>query len=290
MVHFDKIISEFLLLRPEVQDSIEYITREMGHGMADFTEKKIETKSDYDLYCHYVAGLVGIGLSRLFGIVQLENDEVVKNEIAANSMGLFLQKTNIIRDFHEDFQQGRIFWPKEVWSCHVDDLSEFGGRPIPAVRCLNELVLDALKCVPDCIEYLSSLKDPGIFRFCSIPQVMAIATLALCFNNPAIFHHHIKLSRGTTARLFLQSTNIHNVKALFAEFANAISQKIHAHEPQYMEVQLAVEKIKVLSMKHRTSARLAVSMETSFIVAILITFVSLLVYLYLGEKLLAGFS
>ena len=30
------------------------------------------------------------------------------------SMGLFLQKTNIIRDYLEDYVDGRAFWPKEV--------------------------------------------------------------------------------------------------------------------------------------------------------------------------------
>ena len=39
------------------------ITQRMGNGMADFIEKEVETVADYDLYCHYVAGLVGIGLS-----------------------------------------------------------------------------------------------------------------------------------------------------------------------------------------------------------------------------------
>lgn len=28
---------------------------------------QVETVEDYDLYCHYVAGLVGVGLSQLFG-------------------------------------------------------------------------------------------------------------------------------------------------------------------------------------------------------------------------------
>lgn len=27
---------------------------------------QVETVKDYDLYCHYVAGLVGVGLSNLF--------------------------------------------------------------------------------------------------------------------------------------------------------------------------------------------------------------------------------
>lgn len=65
-------------------------------------------------YCHYVAGLVGIGLSQLFSASQLEDPEVGKDTELANSMGLFLQKTNIIRDYLEDTQEGRAFWPQEV--------------------------------------------------------------------------------------------------------------------------------------------------------------------------------
>jgi len=40
------------------------ITRRMGAGMAEFIEKEVESVADYELYCHYVAGLVGIGLSQ----------------------------------------------------------------------------------------------------------------------------------------------------------------------------------------------------------------------------------
>ncbi len=67
-------------------------------------------------YCHYVAGLVGIGLSRLFSASQLEDTEVGRDTELANSMGLFLQKTNIIRDYLEDQKEGRAFWPQEVLS------------------------------------------------------------------------------------------------------------------------------------------------------------------------------
>ena len=41
------------------------ITRRMGDGMAEFIEKEVLTVRDYDLYCHYVAGLVGIGLCQV---------------------------------------------------------------------------------------------------------------------------------------------------------------------------------------------------------------------------------
>ena len=65
-------------------------------------------------YCHFVAGLVGIGLSQLFSASQLEDPEVGQDTELANSMGLFLQKTNIIRDYLEDTLEGRAFWPQEV--------------------------------------------------------------------------------------------------------------------------------------------------------------------------------
>ena len=65
-------------------------------------------------YCHYVAGLVGIGLSRLFSASELEDPLIGEDTERANSMGLFLQKTNIIRDYLEDQREGREFWPQEV--------------------------------------------------------------------------------------------------------------------------------------------------------------------------------
>lgn len=57
---------------------------------------------------------MGIGLSRLFSASELEDPIVGQDTELANSMGLFLQKTNIIRDYLEDQLEGREFWPKEV--------------------------------------------------------------------------------------------------------------------------------------------------------------------------------
>ena len=41
------------------------IARQMGAGMAEFIEREVETVEDYNLYCHYVAGLIGLGLSKV---------------------------------------------------------------------------------------------------------------------------------------------------------------------------------------------------------------------------------
>lgn len=96
-------------------------------------------------YCHYVAGLVGIGLSKLFSASQLEDPQVGQDTELANSMGLFLQKTNIIRDYLEDTQEGRNFWPQEVNFCHIEknitlpfNFCRLGLKPESAV-CLCRL-------------------------------------------------------------------------------------------------------------------------------------------------------
>ena len=41
------------------------IGKGMGDGMAHFIQHEVESVKDYDLYCFYVAGLVGHGLSKV---------------------------------------------------------------------------------------------------------------------------------------------------------------------------------------------------------------------------------
>jgi farnesyl-diphosphate farnesyltransferase len=70
----------------------------MGNGMADFCAgKTVDTMDDFNLYTHYVAGLVGIGLTKLFAQSGLEAPELEKELELANEMGQFLQKVNILK-------------------------------------------------------------------------------------------------------------------------------------------------------------------------------------------------
>ena len=178
----------------------------MGHGMAEFATKGVDSVDDWNKYCHYVAGLVGIGLSNLFQASGLEDEWFgEKSDEYANSMGLFLQKTNIIRDYREDIVETRIFWPKEIWSMYTKKLENFKEmeHADSAVQCLNHMITNALEHIPDVLEYLSHVTDPTVFLFCAIPQVMAIATLAKCFNNHDVFMGVVKIRRGETAKVCL---------------------------------------------------------------------------------------
>lgn len=97
-----------------------------------------------------------------------------------------------------------MFWPRVVWSKYAGSLAAFMDpqHADAALRCLNHLVTNALAHAADSLEYLSRLQDPQVFRFCAIPQVMAIATLAACYNNPAVFTSVVKITRPMRCMLF----------------------------------------------------------------------------------------
>ena len=179
---FPKCHRIYAALNPDSRAVIADITKRMAFGMAEFVDKDLGQGTlnvqEYNRYCHFVAGLVGEGLSRLFAATKLESPSFSDEAYLSNQMGLFLQKTNIIRDYLEDYVDKRAFWPQTVWKKYSEtgELGYFTDQSDPKVRrksveCLNELVTDALELVPDCLAYMKKLRCAEIFRFCAIPQV-----------------------------------------------------------------------------------------------------------------------
>jgi farnesyl-diphosphate farnesyltransferase len=233
---FPKCHRVYAALNPRSRAIIDDITQRMADGMAEFVGKDLGqgTKdiSEYNRYCHFVAGLVGEGLSRLFAQSGLETEAFGQEVHLSDQMGLFLQKTNIIRDYLEDYVDGRAFWPQSVWKKYSKsgDLGYFAKQEdadakAKALECLNELVTDALELVPDCLTYMSKLRCSEIFRFCAIPQVMAIATLDKCFANPKVFTGVVKIRKGTSCKLILRTNTLDEVHETFYIFAQSIISK-----------------------------------------------------------------
>lgn len=247
LANYDKVIEAFLVLDVKYQNIITDICQKMGAGMADFTETEITTLGDYNLYCHYVAGLVGIGLSELFAASEIESKELESQKMLSNSMGLFLQKTNIIRDYKEDLDENRIFWPEEVWSIYSPKFEGFSLNPgkLESVSCLNHMVNDALSHATDCLNYLKILRNERVFRFCAIPQVMAIATLAEVYNNQNVFTENVKIRKGLTAKLILSSGSLEEVVKIYKKMASVIAKKIAHGTPNAEETSELIEKINI---------------------------------------------
>lgn len=68
---------------------------------------KIQTYEELEVYCYYVASVVGLMMSKIFGLKDL------KGVHQAVEMGIAMQLTNILRDIHEDYQKGRVYVPLE---------------------------------------------------------------------------------------------------------------------------------------------------------------------------------
>ena len=252
LVQFQNVIEEFAKIKLEYRVIIEDITHKMGNGMADycnnaeFNRNGIESVKNYDLYCHHVAGIVGEGLTRLFVESKLANPALLDRPQLHESMGLFLQKINIIRDIREDYDEKRTFWPKAIWSKYVESFEDLlkPENKIAALNCSSEMVLNAMSHIPDCLYYLAGLKEQSVFNFCAIPQVMAISTLALVFRNPALFQRNVKITKGEACRNMLDSTqNLRLVCEVFRKYTRKIHKKNTPRDPNFLKISIACGKV-----------------------------------------------
>jgi farnesyl-diphosphate farnesyltransferase len=106
LVQIHNIIAEFGKLKPTYRAIIKEITHKMGTGMADFAGRaalgygKVISVEEYDIYCWHVAGIVGEGLTHFFVKAGMGDKNLI-NRPLYRSMGLLLQKNNIIRDDRE---------------------------------------------------------------------------------------------------------------------------------------------------------------------------------------------
>lgn len=235
---FDKVLRVYWALDPAQQQIIAEITERMAQGMADFAGRDLaagtKDKKEFNLYCHYVAGLVGHGLTKQWAASGLESPERLLGEEGmrlANSMGLFLQKTNIIRDYLEDLVDNRSFWPEDVWSLYAGSLMDLQEGTEQAVACLNHMITDVLSSAQDSLSYLEMLKDPKVFHFCAVPQIMAIATLAELYKNKKVFTGVVKIRSGLAARLLQDCADMTAVRRWFAHFASKILAAIEPADP-----------------------------------------------------------
>ena len=101
---------------------------EIMDGMAmDLTQSRYTDFAALTLYCHRVAGVVGLLAARIFGFTNPATLEY------AERLGLAFQLTNIIRDVGEDARNNRIYLP-------IDELARF---EVPAADLLNARHSDA---------------------------------------------------------------------------------------------------------------------------------------------------
>lgn len=267
LAKFDCVIAELKKIKPEYHEIIKDMTLKMGNGMADYVSDQemidngLKTIDDYELYCHYVAGLVGEGLTRLFVKSELANPKLGERPALTESMGQFLQKTNIIRDIKEDWDDKRRWWPKEIWSKHVEKWEDLFDPKFQeqALNCSSEMVLDALKHAEECLFYMAGMRDQSCFNFVAIPQGMAIATLEAVFRNPDLFKKNVKITKGSACQIMIESTqNLYTECEVFKRFARKIHKKNDPRDPNFLAISAQCAKV-------RPSKRVPLSMAENLL-------------------------
>ncbi|MEW6369233.1 MAG: presqualene diphosphate synthase HpnD [Acidobacteriota bacterium] len=94
----------------------EYFSQILDGVRLDLVKNRYATFEELRRYCYGVASAVGLACIQVFGY------RSPLTPVYAESLGVALQLTNIIRDVGEDAARGRVYIPQE-------DLDRFGVRP-----------------------------------------------------------------------------------------------------------------------------------------------------------------
>lgn len=231
---FNRVLSEFSLFDKTTKTISKKWLSCMVRGMQKYSKKEIESFSDLNNYCYFVAGTVGMYLTDIF-VYKFELKEEQKELLKrAKSFGLLLQKVNIIRDFSKDHSEGRVFWPKHLFTKHELTVNDSFDKKnsLKSKKILKAMVTNAKTNMQHAIEYIQLLpkEEKGLRLFCAIPLCMAIPTLAKCEDNNKIFEFGEKVKMDRTETLILINKVKQNITddAFFSEYGKTIntSEKI----------------------------------------------------------------
>lgn len=108
-----RILEELARRHPTLpRDAVTDFTAGMRQDLAG---PVIGTEADLDRYGYRVAGTVGRLMAAILGADGTEADH------AARSLGIAMQRTNILRDIDEDLARGRCYIPSETLAAHGID-------------------------------------------------------------------------------------------------------------------------------------------------------------------------
>lgn len=188
----ESVFRSFESLAPAVREILGSHVAETARGMDRINREKttgplvrLQTWSDLEEYCYYVAGTIGIMLTRLFAEHSRHIDPASRKRLTtlATSFGRGLQLTNIVKGIGPDRRQGRVYLPAEALAGHGVSpeklLAPESRRGVQSV--VNEVVPRALQDLEDALRYTLLLprREPRLRLFCLWPLFTAVHTLGV---------------------------------------------------------------------------------------------------------------
>jgi farnesyl-diphosphate farnesyltransferase len=140
---------------------------------------------DLDEYCYYVAGTIGIMLTRLFAehSRHIDPDSCKRLTALGTNFGRGLQLTNILKGIGADRRAGRVYLPREALARRSVTPEELLAPPSRAgvLEVVNEILPRALQDLEDALRYTLLLprREPRLRVFCLWPLFTAVRTLGI---------------------------------------------------------------------------------------------------------------
>lgn len=97
----------------------------------DLSCASIDTEAQLDVYCHRVAGTVGVVMAAVLGATD------PAAPLHASALGQAMQRTNILRDVDEDLAAGRVYLANQT-------LAHFGWSTVPPPTAREALLRDQI--------------------------------------------------------------------------------------------------------------------------------------------------
>ncbi len=201
-----QVLAAFAGLPREQRTAIAACVREMIAGMRELGERPrvggvrfvCGDLTGLDAYCHYVAGTVGVMLTRLFASDGQRTAEAATVE-RGRRFGLGLQAVNIIKDHSDDVARGTCFVPREC----VTASDPAAIRP----EARGLLIRHALGHLDEAMRYVTEIpaSAEGIRLFCIWALMLALGTLREAAGSAT---RTPKVGRDEVARILTESRRV----------------------------------------------------------------------------------
>jgi len=169
---------------------IDPLIVETSEGMLKFQKRKLQSNSEIfqladikelEEYCYYVAGVVGMMLTKIFCHRESVDKQKAELEKFQIHFGIALQLINIIKDYQKDIVRGWCYIPNSItkeYQIEIDAIETLSIKQrqgivnsvIPLIVTYLDSTLRYIKLLP--------LEERSIRMFCIIPFILGYQTVS----------------------------------------------------------------------------------------------------------------
>ena len=169
---------------------IDPLIVETSAGMLEFQRRKLESGSEtfqlsdmkeLEEYCYYVAGVVGVMLTKIFYHKEGIRKQQSKLDKFQIHFGIALQLINIIKDYQKDIARGWCYIPQSITKEYRIEINAIETLSTKQKQGITNSVLPfIIPYLDSTLEYIKllPLEEASIRMFCIIPFVLGYRSLS----------------------------------------------------------------------------------------------------------------